>query len=488
MWCISEQLIYNNLLTLVVVCIIRLRSIAMIEPASECATILTPRQLEILELVSKGCSNIDIARLLNISPNTVKTHLATVLERLHVSNRTEASVWYEKHFNVAVTSDQHDEVESQNIVVGLLYKKLSRTTEIAENLSKLLRGFELFEIHSVSSESMLEDSANMTQNYLIKVDDLTEVNGALQIILFDHSQSEQQELLYKSAHDLNEYEPSRLIKHAISIYRHILQHQVKQTSGTKLSDICRVLVAYESISFEQLQSAISRCDVLVEQFNDWHLPLALKSVMLNKLITNGMSEDVTRAMQVQAESARKSLSMEPESSWSQLAFACFCALNSDLVLAEKHLKVSISYNTCQFRAWQLLGQIQAFTAQTSASLDTFQKLLSDFPHRESDAACYAALALVHYCAGDFENSKNMANRALLYEDSPQVPMYLTLLSIAEVQHDEQEVIAVMGKIKKLNINPQAIGNSLQVASKIVPPELFLDYQASIVRTGLIKGS
>jgi DNA-binding NarL/FixJ family response regulator len=51
---------------------------------------LTPRQLEILVLVSKGCTNKEIARLLELSPETVKSHLRDIFLRFGVNNRIEA--------------------------------------------------------------------------------------------------------------------------------------------------------------------------------------------------------------------------------------------------------------------------------------------------------------------------------------------------------------------------------------------------------------
>lgn len=52
---------------------------------------LTPRQQEILEQISEGRSNKEIARLLGISSATVKNHVHQLLERLSVHRRTQAS-------------------------------------------------------------------------------------------------------------------------------------------------------------------------------------------------------------------------------------------------------------------------------------------------------------------------------------------------------------------------------------------------------------
>ena len=51
---------------------------------------LTPRECEILERLASGQSNKELARALAISPNTVKTHLASLYAKLEVRNRIEA--------------------------------------------------------------------------------------------------------------------------------------------------------------------------------------------------------------------------------------------------------------------------------------------------------------------------------------------------------------------------------------------------------------
>jgi DNA-binding CsgD family transcriptional regulator len=51
---------------------------------------LTPRECEILALLASGQSNKEMARSLGISPNTVKTHLARLYEKLEVQRRVQA--------------------------------------------------------------------------------------------------------------------------------------------------------------------------------------------------------------------------------------------------------------------------------------------------------------------------------------------------------------------------------------------------------------
>ncbi len=58
---------------------------------------LSERQREVLELMTRGLTNRDIARVLGISAATVKVHVAAILDALGVSNRTEAVMaWFER--------------------------------------------------------------------------------------------------------------------------------------------------------------------------------------------------------------------------------------------------------------------------------------------------------------------------------------------------------------------------------------------------------
>src|ERR1700678_1469352 len=51
---------------------------------------ITPRELEILELMAKGMSNREIAEKLFVSENTVKTHSSRVFDKLGARRRTQA--------------------------------------------------------------------------------------------------------------------------------------------------------------------------------------------------------------------------------------------------------------------------------------------------------------------------------------------------------------------------------------------------------------
>jgi DNA-binding CsgD family transcriptional regulator len=51
---------------------------------------ISARELEVLRHLAEGASNKLIALRLDISPNTVKTHISRIFEKLETTNRTEA--------------------------------------------------------------------------------------------------------------------------------------------------------------------------------------------------------------------------------------------------------------------------------------------------------------------------------------------------------------------------------------------------------------
>lgn len=59
------------------------------EPAPE-ASLLTDRENEILDLLAQGIRNKEIAERLYVSPNTIRTHIYNIYEKLHVNSRVEA--------------------------------------------------------------------------------------------------------------------------------------------------------------------------------------------------------------------------------------------------------------------------------------------------------------------------------------------------------------------------------------------------------------
>lgn len=66
---------------------------------------LTPREVEILDCVAQGNSNKEIARILNISDQTVKNHITSILRKLAVNDRTQAVIYALRHGWIKLTEE-----------------------------------------------------------------------------------------------------------------------------------------------------------------------------------------------------------------------------------------------------------------------------------------------------------------------------------------------------------------------------------------------
>lgn len=51
---------------------------------------LTERESYILELMTEGCENTEIAEKLFVSPHTIKAQISAILRKMEVKNRTQA--------------------------------------------------------------------------------------------------------------------------------------------------------------------------------------------------------------------------------------------------------------------------------------------------------------------------------------------------------------------------------------------------------------
>jgi DNA-binding NarL/FixJ family response regulator len=62
------------------------------QPTSLLVEKLTERELDVLRLIAKGFNNSDVAAQLHLSEGTVRNHVSAILEKLGVSDRTQAAV------------------------------------------------------------------------------------------------------------------------------------------------------------------------------------------------------------------------------------------------------------------------------------------------------------------------------------------------------------------------------------------------------------
>ena len=82
------------------------------EPAANRVIGLTPRETHVIALIAAGAPNKEIARRLELSMNTVKSHIRTAYRSMGVTSRTQAVLWAVEHGITAPWVAVRDEVAS----------------------------------------------------------------------------------------------------------------------------------------------------------------------------------------------------------------------------------------------------------------------------------------------------------------------------------------------------------------------------------------
>ena len=67
------------------------------DSSSGAVDLISPREREVLALVADGCTNKAIAETLFVSPNTVKTHITSLLHKLQANTRVQLAAIATRH-------------------------------------------------------------------------------------------------------------------------------------------------------------------------------------------------------------------------------------------------------------------------------------------------------------------------------------------------------------------------------------------------------
>jgi DNA-binding NarL/FixJ family response regulator len=69
------------------------RTLARLYLTADVEVILSQREVEVLRLLAYGLTNAEIAKAMDISDETVKIHAKHIIQKIGVSDRTQAAVW-----------------------------------------------------------------------------------------------------------------------------------------------------------------------------------------------------------------------------------------------------------------------------------------------------------------------------------------------------------------------------------------------------------
>ena len=385
--------------------------------------VLTNRQTEILELLKKGLTNQDICRLLGISPNTVKVHLAKIYKILEVSNRTEAACYGDV---VPVGDDYAQIIFRFNPAVASDAKAKWCVASIAQGLQK-------FELLQIIVENGFSDT---DANHFWLTTELSSpgVQPKRMFLSLHHKLSK--EVLWAEPIDLSEGldETVQLQRLVVKLATQVEKH------GAELYQKASLLNSGWWYASMYGKKAIS-----VRTISAWQ-----ESVKITEMAHNNQPEKILpiyslalnwyKALlerwvppQVAIEKIEKYSSYcmryAPDSQYSLLTMSMTSVVHDDNATVIKYLTKSLSINPLNISVLQMLAQIYTLDNQEAKGFEVLAKMKKVAPEIIESPNNMVAEALLLFLTNQFEACVRHCEEILFVMPEYLVPRLLLISAL-----------------------------------------------------------
>ncbi|RYV01465.1 hypothetical protein SOPP22_13835 [Shewanella sp. OPT22] len=368
---------------------------------------LTSRQDEILLLISKGLTNKEIAELLNLSVNTIKTHVSASFLLLGASNRAEAISLYKAH------QQQYDGMR----LLKLSVKSFNHETDsLKDDFEKRLLDFDFFE---------LSDQTNV--DYLLNIKFKA---GKYHLSLYH---SEHQSLLWQATETV--LKGRSQLATAIELTHLIIHHCIKHCQpsnneqgylhfyhgvGALLHDSPQKRVA-SLLHIQQASTVLP--DVAVVQ--------ALSSLIeYRNLIEAPQTTNTASTITKITLHAKTALSLKKTCCWSHLSMAVNHFINRNVPESIEHAKAAVALNQANYMALRFLAQMYALNGQHTLALETIDRALEVYPSLHWQGVMMSAKALVHFALKDYTSCISFCQRSTDFIESSLLNHLVWIVSLA----------------------------------------------------------
>lgn len=456
--------------------------------------LLTGRQLEIMELVSKGFSNAEIASLLGITHNTVKIHVTNIFERLNVSNRAEASALFGSVNHAPAKEAQQTSDTFRPRIHVTLYSSnetASIDTRWLKKFSKYLSAWEFINLHVPVLNNSGMPRVNTHSDYVIEFEKHSD--GKLSEFSWYIKYYDQERNTFRDVHSFERTQENlntnTLIDVATLIFKQLIKDisQLEDLPTEVLQsgrDFCSALDMFYQHNTSLNPNIIELCDKLIQRRPKWPTAYAVKALTLYRMFMRSQVEASDKTFDEIAYLAKKSYSLDVKSAWTHTAFGHYCIINQSLDLAEKHFESALALNPSFYTASEVLVQVYCFNDKFDQALSLIDSLFNNHSDIQTISNIHQSKALVKYCAGDLEESQKACKKALMYDGANKPGLITILLSIAELQQDEKSVDKYLQMLSQSIHQKSDLNILLNFAKSVIPAKYFNKFINSLNRAGL----
>lgn len=421
---------------------------------------LTPRQLEILGLVAKGMSNGEVSKLLGISVNTVKVHLAALMAALEVANRTEAAAMYQR----CMAEQKRPAPLSMLNRIGrpaLAVLQLQRLGEteaeqsdhLADGLTQDLitrlaawRWFPLIAYASSSRISAGDDVRKIGEQlgaaYLITGTLRQEPGRArLNINLWE---TEFATLVWSQA---LEFDPQVTLEVQDRLARQIVAHvapELLSHAGTPSNQISEDYVTWRQMMRGMWYLAQRTPHDVAEARNLFEAALGEHPEMLlgwyglvwvhHHALVEQWTEDADHTRRQLKLAVERCRALEPNAAQTQLVLGLQAMLDGERERAIAYLRRASCLNPSSTQALGLLGQCFCLSDEPEEAIAVVEEALLLNPYNPNTWAQRGVISIAHFSAGRFAQAAAVAEESLADRPNGITPR-IVLVAVAVERGD-----------------------------------------------------
>lgn len=382
----------------------------------------TTRQKQVLSLVRKGFTNVEICRTLNISANTVKVHLAKIYKIMKVNNRTEAaSVGYEGVIDCARKIPQ---------VKILLVRKGDFASPQKDKLFFLLNQnlhrFHLFDVYNASGES-----ESCEYSYQIVLSGSEESSSNIYISLYSCGKKD---FLWAYSQKLGELPDAEFVSSQITmlLYRQMVNSAASAFAKGECFLPCWWLVSsfvnYKMDCRNRDSFGRCECEILsLLQKGEQNLFLKFSLVRLYyTAITDSWVKPQKYFSQIQ-ELAFSAMRDEPYSDYARLMMALYDILAGNKIEAITYLMLVIEGNPQNSWARIILAQVYLLVGDNTKAFELYKDNERFVPDLANDPTQLVSKTFIYFLQKKYEECEKCALQASYMRPESAYPLLFLIV-------------------------------------------------------------
>lgn len=426
---------------------------------------LTSRQREILELAAKGLTNADIAGLLQISPSTVKVHMAAVYRVLNVSNRTEAAMVAQSHI-------QQPEPAAGKAIAVLPFEVFSSDREetyfadglVEEIITRLSRWQWFPVIARQSSFAYRNQSVDVRQigrelgaSYVVE-GSVRHGNGNVrvgaQLINAQDNTQMWAETFDGPRGDIFSIQDELAKSITAAVHPEIVRSQMQLAQTFQPSNVDAWQLAMGGLAnvLQRGKADVTRgmslaARSLEQDANNLIGAYAMTLGNYYQLAYQWTSDPFKSASGV-AEHAAKCIALAPDDPYSLIADGTAHMLRGDVQGAIGQLRLATERNPSSARAFSFLGQLVGMQGDPDGGIELLQQAITLSPRDSALNVMLASIGVCHFGAGRLDQACHYLHRAVELDEGNTIA-WAILSAAAALAGSDEEAAAALQELQRV---------------------------------------